>query len=63
MFPRILFPDRSITLAIENQRTLVPSSLQGISNGDSSLASQGIPSWNRIVAWLRDLDRFRKIAV
>jgi len=36
--------------------------LRGISSGDSSLASQSIPSWNQIIAWLKEMETLRQIA-
>ncbi len=35
------------------------SYLQQISKSISSLASQSIPSWNRIAAWLKEMETLR----
>jgi hypothetical protein len=34
--------------------------LSEIQNGDSSLASPSLPSWNRVLAFLKEFDRLRQ---
>jgi hypothetical protein len=64
-FQKVLFPNGLIFNG-ETYRTaetcLAFSYLKGISEGDSSLASQSIPSWNQIIAWLKDMETLRSAA-
>jgi hypothetical protein len=41
---------------------LVFSYLREISEGNSSLASQRIPTWNRIIVWLKEMETLRTTA-
>jgi hypothetical protein len=60
-FQRVLFPE-GLVFDGESYRTattcLAFSYLQGFSEGNSSLASQSIPSWNQIVGWLKEMETF-----
>ncbi len=64
-FQRVLFPE-GLVFEAEGYRTATTSIafsyLQGISEGKSSLASQSIPSWNQIIAWLKEMESLRTIA-
>ena len=64
-FQRILFPN-GLIFDGESYRTaptcIAFSYLQGILVGKSSLASQSIPSWNQIIAWLREIETLRTVA-
>jgi len=59
-FQRILFPE-GLTFDGENFGTaatcLAFSYLREVSQCNVSLASQSIPSWNQIIAWLREMDQ------
>ncbi len=61
-FQRAIFPDG---LAFDGKKfetantCLAFSHLREISSGQSSLASQSIPSWNQIIGWLNELETLR----
>jgi hypothetical protein len=61
-FQRVLFPN-GLVFDGDTYRTaetcLVFSYLREISEGNSSLASQRIPTWNRIISWLQAMETIR----
>jgi hypothetical protein len=55
-------PGEPFTRCFSARTSLAFSYLQEISSGKSSLASQSIPSWNQIIAWLKEMEALRTIA-
>ena len=63
-FQRVLFPN-PLVFHGESYRTAETCSFQlprGLSEGNSSLASQSIPSWNQIIDWLKEMEMLRQVA-
>ena len=56
-FQQVLFPEG---LAFDGKEFgPAKTYLQQVSAGQSSLASQSLPSWNQIIAWLRQIESLR----